>query len=59
MLIVVQSSVRKEKKRGFAQQFQTSLGDCRNSFFVFVSNHSRSELAKNWVQICLFQFVVP
>jgi hypothetical protein len=53
MLIVVQSSVRKEKKRGFAQQFQTSLGDCRNSFFVFVSDRSRSGLAENLGQIRL------
>jgi hypothetical protein len=35
------------------------LGDCRNSFFVFVSDRSRSGLAKNSVQICFFHFVVP
>jgi hypothetical protein len=29
------------------------------SIFVFVSNCSRSGLAKNLVQICFFQFVVP
>jgi hypothetical protein len=27
------------------------LGACHNSFFVFVSNHSRSGLAENWIQI--------
>ncbi len=35
------------------------MGDCRNSFLVFVSNRNIFGLAKNWVYICLYQFVVP
>ena len=35
------------------------LGDCRNSFLVFVSDSSKSGLAENLVQICFFHFLVP
>ncbi len=35
-----------------------TLGACHNSFFVFVSNRSRSRLTKNLVWICFFQSFV-
>jgi hypothetical protein len=35
------------------------MGDCHNSFFVFVSDRSRSGLAENISQIFFFLKVVP
>ena len=46
-------------KRKHKSGVQKILNVCRNCFFVFVSDSSRSELAKHSVQIRLVQFVVP
>ncbi len=39
--------------------FTSQVSDFRNSFFVYVSDCSKSGLAKNLDQIRFFQFVVP
>jgi hypothetical protein len=38
----------------FIARTKAILGACRNSFFVFVSDCSKSGFAENWIQICFF-----